>query len=47
MLIEHRGIAPQIDPSAYVAPTATIVGNVNVGPKAKIMFGAVINFEKK
>lgn len=45
MMIEHRGIAPQIDPSAYVAPTATIVGNVNVGPKAKVMFGAVINSE--
>lgn len=45
MIIKHRGIEPQIDPSAYVAPTATIVGNVIVGPKSKIMFGAVINSE--
>lgn len=45
MIIKHRGIEPQIDPSAYVAPTATIVGNVIVGPKSKIMFGAVVNSE--
>ena len=45
MIIKHRGIEPQIDPSAYVAPTATIVGNVIIGPKVKVMFGAVINSE--
>ena len=45
MIIKHRGIEPRIDPSAYVAPTATIIGNVNIGPKAKVMFGAVINSE--
>lgn len=43
MIIKHRGIEPQIDPSTYVAPTAIIVGNVQIGPKSKIMFGAVIN----
>jgi carbonic anhydrase/acetyltransferase-like protein (isoleucine patch superfamily) len=45
MIIKHRGIEPQIDPTAYVAPTATIVGDVCIGAKAKIMFGAVINSE--
>lgn len=45
MFIKHRGIAPRIDPSAYVAPTATVVGNVSIGPMAKVMFGAVINSE--
>ncbi len=45
MIIKHRGIEPQIDPSAYIAPTATVVGNVNIGPKTKVMFGAVINSE--
>ena len=45
MIIKHRGIEPQIDPSAYIAPTATIVGNVRIGAKTKVMFGAVINSE--
>lgn len=42
MIIKHRGIEPQIDPTAYVAPTATIVGDVKIGAKTKIMFGANI-----
>jgi carbonic anhydrase/acetyltransferase-like protein (isoleucine patch superfamily) len=45
MIIKHRGFEPQIDPSAYVAPTATIVGNVKIGAKTRVMFGAVINAE--
>jgi carbonic anhydrase/acetyltransferase-like protein (isoleucine patch superfamily) len=45
MIIKHRGVEPQIDPSAYVAPTATVIGNVRIGPKTKVMFGAVINSE--
>src|SRR5436190_1260461 len=42
MLIEHAGKAPQIDPSAYVAPNATLSGDVTVGPGARVMFGAVL-----
>lgn len=45
MIIKHRGFEPQIDDTAYVAPTATIVGNVSIGPGAKVMFGAVLNSE--
>ena len=45
MLIKHRGIEPYIDPSAYIAPTATIIGNVTIGAKTKVMFGAIINSE--
>jgi UDP-3-O-[3-hydroxymyristoyl] glucosamine N-acyltransferase len=45
MIIKHRGIAPQIDPSAYVAPTATVVGNVSIAAGTKVLFGAVINSE--
>jgi carbonic anhydrase/acetyltransferase-like protein (isoleucine patch superfamily) len=45
VLIEHRGHAPQIDPSAYVAPTAVICGAVRVGPDARILFGAVLTAE--
>jgi carbonic anhydrase/acetyltransferase-like protein (isoleucine patch superfamily) len=31
-----------IDPRAYVAPTACLVGNVTVGPLSSIWFGAVL-----
>jgi carbonic anhydrase/acetyltransferase-like protein (isoleucine patch superfamily) len=45
MLIEHRGAAPTVDPSAYVAPTAVLCGNVHVGRDARILFGAVVSAE--
>lgn len=45
MLIRHRGQKPRIDPSAYVAPTATLVGDVQVGPRARVMYGAVLDSE--
>jgi len=31
-----------IDPSCYIAPTATIIGNVTLGPGVGVWFGAVI-----
>jgi gamma-carbonic anhydrase len=45
MLIEHRGAAPEVDPSAYVAPTAVLCGAVRVGAGARVLFGAVLTAE--
>jgi gamma-carbonic anhydrase len=45
MLVEHRGRAPTVDPSAYVAPTAVLCGDVRVGPDARVLFGAVVSAE--
>jgi carbonic anhydrase/acetyltransferase-like protein (isoleucine patch superfamily) len=42
MLLTHRGKAPTIHPSAYVAPTATVCGDVWIGPHCQIGFGAVL-----
>jgi carbonic anhydrase/acetyltransferase-like protein (isoleucine patch superfamily) len=42
MIRGFAGQRPQIDPSAFVAETATIVGDVTVGPRSSIWFGAVI-----
>jgi carbonic anhydrase/acetyltransferase-like protein (isoleucine patch superfamily) len=42
MLIEYRGKTPKIDPSAFVAPTAVIIGDVEIGPESSIWFGAVL-----
>ena len=45
MLIRHRGRTPAVDNTAYVAPTATLVGDIRVGPRARIMYGAVLDAE--
>lgn len=42
MLLEHRGKTPRIHESAYVAPTATICGDVIIGENTAILFGAII-----
>jgi carbonic anhydrase/acetyltransferase-like protein (isoleucine patch superfamily) len=44
-LYEHRGHQPVVDPSAYVAPTAVLCGDVHIGADARILFGAVITSE--
>jgi gamma-carbonic anhydrase len=45
MLIEHRGKEPSVDPSAYVAPTAVLCGDVRIGPESRVLFGAVVTAE--
>jgi carbonic anhydrase/acetyltransferase-like protein (isoleucine patch superfamily) len=45
MLVRHRGHAPSVDPSAYVAPSAELIGKVTVGPRARVMSGAVLDAE--
>ncbi|NRQ40711.1 gamma carbonic anhydrase family protein [Nonomuraea sp. NN258] len=42
MLIEHQGKRPTIDPTAHVAPTAVVCGNVTIGPRTHVSYGAVI-----
>jgi len=42
MILAHLNKTPQIDASAYVAPTATICGDVRIGAGCRIMFGACI-----
>jgi carbonic anhydrase/acetyltransferase-like protein (isoleucine patch superfamily) len=45
MLIEHSGKRPVIDPTARIAPTAVICGDVTVGPGTSVGFGAVLTAE--
>ncbi|MGW0855151.1 gamma carbonic anhydrase family protein [Streptomyces sp. NPDC002690] len=45
MLIEHEGVSPTVHPSAYVAPTATLCGDVRVGAGCRVLFGAVLTAE--
>jgi len=40
MLIAHAGKQPRIDRSAWIAPDATICGDVVIGPGTRVMHGA-------
>lgn len=42
MLLTHQGKSPRIDAGAYVAPTASVCGDVVVGADSRIMFGACV-----
>ena len=42
MLIEHKGKSPRIDPSAWIAPDATVCGDVTIGAGTRVMHGARI-----
>ena len=42
MLIVHAGCAPRIHPTAWVAPDATIAGDVAIGPECRVLWGARI-----
>jgi carbonic anhydrase/acetyltransferase-like protein (isoleucine patch superfamily) len=38
---------PQIDPSAWVADNATVIGHVTLGPGASVWFGAVLRADNE
>ena len=42
MILTHVNKAPQIDRLAYVAPTATICGDVSIAAGVRVMFGACV-----
>jgi carbonic anhydrase/acetyltransferase-like protein (isoleucine patch superfamily) len=49
MALIHRGLIrgfagkrPAIDPTAFVADTAVVIGDVAIGPRSSIWFGAVL-----
>jgi carbonic anhydrase/acetyltransferase-like protein (isoleucine patch superfamily) len=42
MIVAHAGKAPRIDESAWVAPDATICGDVEIAAGARVMHGARI-----
>lgn len=42
IVLPYDGVYPRIDPSAYVAPGAAVIGDVEIGPDASIWFGCVL-----
>lgn len=45
MLIEYRGKRPRIEPSAWVAPSAVVSGDVRIGPESRVLHGAILSAE--
>jgi carbonic anhydrase/acetyltransferase-like protein (isoleucine patch superfamily) len=45
MIFEHLRRTPQIHETAYIAPNATVIGDVVVGPSTRVLFGAVLTAE--
>jgi carbonic anhydrase/acetyltransferase-like protein (isoleucine patch superfamily) len=41
-LFEFEGHAPVVDPTAWIAPTATLIGDVTIGPGSSVWYGAVL-----
>ena len=42
MRIAFMDLMPRVDPSAWLAPGAMVVGDVDVGPQASVWYGAVV-----
>ncbi len=42
MIVEYRGKRPKIAGSAFIAPTAVLIGDVEVGEESSIWFGTVV-----
>ena len=45
-LLEYQGLKPKIDPTAWVSPNATLIGDITVGPKSVIWPGAFLRAER-
>ncbi|MFZ5781326.1 MAG: gamma carbonic anhydrase family protein [Pseudomonadota bacterium] len=42
LIVPHKGFIPKVDASAFVAPNATLVGDVEIGANASIWFGVIL-----
>jgi carbonic anhydrase/acetyltransferase-like protein (isoleucine patch superfamily) len=42
ILLPFRGRTPEVAPDVFLAPTATVIGDVTLGPRVSVWFGAVL-----
>jgi len=42
LIVDFDGKTPRIDPTAWIAPNATLIGDVTIGPGASVWYGAVL-----
>src|SRR3546814_17136456 len=41
-ILPYRGLWPKIHPDAFIADTATVIGDVEIGPGSSIWFGCIL-----
>ena len=46
MIIEYKGKRPTISPTAFIAPTAVLIGDIIIGDEASVWWGAVIRSDQ-
>ena len=46
VLLPFDGVLPEVDPSAFVAPNATLIGRVTLHADSVVMFGAVLRADR-
>ncbi len=42
MILSYKGNLPKIDPSVWIAESAQVIGDVEIGPESSIWFSAVV-----
>ncbi|MFA7745059.1 gamma carbonic anhydrase family protein [Salinicoccus roseus] len=42
MILDYKGSTPQIHESAFIAPNATVIGDVEIGEQSSVWFGTVL-----
>lgn len=42
LILPHKGVMPTIADDVFIAPNATVIGDVHIGPGASIWYGVVI-----
>ncbi len=42
IILPYKGIWPKIDPTAFIAPGAAVIGDVVIGPGSSVWFGCVV-----
>lgn len=42
MILDYLGRRPVIHPTAFIAPGAVVIGDVEIGPESSVWFGAVV-----
>ncbi|WP_421998332.1 gamma carbonic anhydrase family protein [Reyranella sp.] len=42
LIVPHKGFVPRVARSAFIAPNATLVGDVEIGENASIWFGVIL-----
>jgi len=42
IIMPHHGVSPKIHPTAFIAPGAVVIGDVEIGPDSSVWFGCVL-----